>query len=132
MVTAVDSSETFGRRIRSLRQERNLTQRELADRVAARLKGDEGRGFDVTYLSKIENDRLGAPSVPVVIQLAAILATNCDELLALAGRTPPDIGKTLVNSPGARAFFRSATDLALTEDDWAKLLQRIQRQKEKG
>lgn len=38
---------TFSKRVRELRKTRNLTQRELADRV----------GINFTYLSKIENDK---------------------------------------------------------------------------
>jgi hypothetical protein len=59
-----------------------------------------------------------------------ILGANSDEL-ALAGKAPPDAGKTLKSSPGARAFFRSATDLALSEDEWKELLEKLKRGKEK-
>jgi transcriptional regulator with XRE-family HTH domain len=59
----------------------------LADRVAKRLKEDDRGGFDLTYLSKIENDRL-VPSAAVILALAAELNGNSDELLALAGKAP--------------------------------------------
>ena len=49
---------TLGSRLRALRLEAKLSQRDLADRVAKRLKEDDRGGFDFTYLSKIENDRL--------------------------------------------------------------------------
>ena len=77
---------TFGARLHDLRKQRRLTQRQLAERVAARLKEKDRRGFDFTYLSKIENDRLPPPSVAAIMDLAAELDTDSDELLALAGK----------------------------------------------
>lgn len=125
-VPPVDS--TFGTRLRALRLERNLTQRELAERVAARIRGEGGgRGFDFTYLSKIENDKLPPPSVPTILQLAAVLDANADELLALAKRAHPDVAETFKRSEGARTFFRSARDLNLTEKDWRELLEELRR-----
>src|SRR5438309_10499263 len=45
------TNQTFGQRIRELRKAKNLTQRELAERVASRLRKEDRRGFDVTYLT---------------------------------------------------------------------------------
>jgi transcriptional regulator with XRE-family HTH domain len=119
--------QTFGQRIRQLRKDKDWTQRELADRVAAQLK--EGRGFDVTYLSKIENDRLPPPSVAAILQLARELEADGDELLALAGKAPPDLGQALKESEGARIFYRSALEMGLTEEDWQHLLDYLRREK---
>ena len=114
----MDTNQTFGQRIRELRKAKNLTQRELAERVAARLKEEDRRGFDVTYLSKIENDKMPPPSTIAIMQLAKELDTPSDELLALAGKAPMDLGQTLKESEGARLFYRSAQELNLDEDDW--------------
>ena len=81
----VEREITFGARIRALRLEAKLSQRDLADRLAKRLKG-----FDFTYLSKIENDRL-VPSASAILALAAELRGSSDELLALAGKAPADV-----------------------------------------
>lgn len=127
-VPPVDS--TFGKRLRALRLERNLTQRELAEKVAARVRGEDGgRGFDFTYLSKIENAKLAPPSVPTILQLAAVLDANADELLALAKKAHPDVAETFKKSEGARTFFRSARDLNLTEKEWQELLEDLRRRK---
>jgi transcriptional regulator with XRE-family HTH domain len=126
----VASKVTLGSRLRALRLEAKLSQRDLADRVANRLKDDDRGGFDFTYLSKIENDRL-VPSAAVILALAAELKGNSDELLALAGKAPADIGEMLKQSEGARMFFRSAMSTRLSEDDWKKLLQEIQPKKNK-
>jgi len=126
----VASKLTLGSRIRALRLEAKLSQRDLADRVANRLKEDDRGGFDFTYLSKIENDRL-VPSTAVILALATELKGNSDELLALAGKAPADVGDMLKQSEGARMFFRSAMSTRLSEDDWKKLLQEIQPKKKK-
>ena len=122
------SKITLGSRIRMLRLDAKLSQRDLAVRVAKRLKDNDRSGFDFTYLSKIENDRL-VPSAAVLLALAAELQGNSDELLALAGKPPPDIGEMLKQSEGARVFFRSAMSTRLSEDEWKKLLQELRKAK---
>ena len=121
--------EAFGHRIRRRRLELGFTQREVAERVARRLKESNRRGFDVTYLSKIENERLPPPSAPAILALATELADDADELLALAGKAPPDVGEALKRSKAARTFFRSATDMSLSEDEWKRLLDTIKEKK---
>lgn len=107
-----------------------LSQRDLAVRVAKRLKDEDRRGFDFAYLSKIENDRLEhPPSASALIALAAELKTDSDELLALAGKAPPDVGELLKKSQGARMFFRSAMSTRLSEEDWKRLLEENQKRK---
>ncbi len=121
---------TFGGRIRELRLAARLSQRELAVRVAKRLKDDDKRGFDFTYLSKIENNRLEhLPSVSAILALASVLNANGDELLALAGKVSPDVGDMMKKSAGARVFFRSAIAEGLSEEDWTKLLADIRSKK---
>ena len=115
-------SETCERR-------RRLTQRELADRVAARLREEDRRGFDFTYLSKIENDRMPPPSAAAIIALAEELDANPDELLALAEKAPTDLGEAMKKSEGARTFFRSAVNENLSEEEWNRLLESLKRMK---
>lgn len=121
----VNAEQTFGQRIRDLRKARRLDQRLLAAEVQARSE----RGFDVTYLSKIENDKVGPPSVGAIRALADVLGADPDDLLALAGKVPPDLGQALKASGGARTFYRSAIDLNLTEQDWQHLLREARRRK---
>ena len=108
----------FGVKLRELRQNKGMTLRALA----------EAAGVDFTYLSKIENDRL-VPSASAILALAAELEGNSDELLALAGKAPADVGDMLQKSQGARMFFRSAMSTNLSEEDWKKLLQDIPKKK---
>lgn len=76
-----EAAETFGETIQRLRRERDLTQRE----AAAALE------IDFTYLSKLENDRGEPPSERTVRNLAKLLETDPEELLALAGRVPTEL-----------------------------------------
>jgi transcriptional regulator with XRE-family HTH domain len=75
--------ETFGETIKRLRREQGLTQRLLA--------GD--LNIDFTYLSKLENGRGEKPSERLVRGLAERLGADPEELLALAGRVPDEIGE---------------------------------------
>jgi len=120
---------TFGERLRQLRQAKGLTQRELAERVATLLREEDRRGFDFTYLSKIENDRMRPPSAAAIRQLAAVLNADGDDLLALAGKVPTDLGDMLKESPAARAYFRSAKDMGLSEKQWRDLLEELKKRK---
>lgn len=121
--------KTFGQRLRELRKAKNLSQRDLADKVAARFKADDCRGFDFSYLSKIENDKTPPPTVPVIIHLAHVLDADADELITLAGKVPPDLGEALKESKAARMFYRSALNANLSEEDWKNLLQELKRRK---
>ncbi len=125
----MNEEQTFGRRIRELRKARKLDQRTLAQRVEATLRSRGQRGFDVTYLSKIENDRVPAPSNATITALAEELGADVYELIALAGKVPPVLGETLRASQGARMFYRTAIDLRLTEEDWQHLLREARRRK---
>jgi len=70
--------ESFGQRIQRLRRHRGLTQRQ----VAAQLE------IDFTYLSKLENDRGEPPGEDTIRRLAALLDTDEEMLLAMAGKVP--------------------------------------------
>jgi transcriptional regulator with XRE-family HTH domain len=120
---------TFGQRLRELRKAKNLTQRELAERVATRLKEEDRRGFDFTYLSKIENDKMPPPSKAAILQLSIVLEADCDELLSMAGKVSPDVEQKFTESQGARAFYRAAIKHHLTEQEWQELLHELERRK---
>ncbi len=87
---------TFGRRLRELRRQRGLSQRELADLA----------DIDFTYLSKIENDKTAPPSEKVIRKIAASLGANVDELITLAGKVPSDLARFISRDPEAVAYLR--------------------------
>lgn len=128
----VSNEETFGQRIRALRKARKLDQRSLAERVAARLQEQGRRGFDVTYLSKIENGNVAPPSAAAIMALGEELGADVYELIALAGKVPPGVGEALRVSAGARMLYRTAVDLRLSEQDWQHLLEEARKRKGRG
>jgi transcriptional regulator with XRE-family HTH domain len=92
----MEDRKGFGVRLRELRTEAGLTLSKLADRC----------NIDFTYLSKIEISALPPPSEKVILQLAAALNADKDELLILAGKIPSDIAEIL-KSRQALELFRS-------------------------
>ena len=110
----------FPERLRSLRKQAQLSQRDLAERI----------GVDFTYLSKIENGRVEPPSEVVLKgiarELAAELSRNetelADELITLAGKIPSDLADTLSRNPGAVQFLRSLGDDVRSPAEWRRLI----------
>jgi HTH-type transcriptional regulator, competence development regulator len=101
MATERPPEERFGRRIQQLRRDQGLTQRQ----VAAEL------GIDFTYLSKLENDRGEPPGEETVRKLAAILHTDSEELLALAGKIPSELRLRAQQDIEFARFLRRLPDI---------------------
>jgi transcriptional regulator with XRE-family HTH domain len=104
--------QSFGQRLRELRRAKNITQRDLAMRI----------DVDFTYLSKIENDRMPAPSAKVIAALARELHADPDELSVLAGKIPSDLADALIRDPGAVKMLRSLTGNPKLREDWERML----------
>ena len=105
---------TVGQRIREIRKQRNLTQRQLADRV----------GINFTYLSRVENDRLDDEQTPreeTLQKIASALKTDADELLLLARRIPGTIRDRILDKPG---IFRRI--LKLSDSDLEDILEQLE------
>ena len=110
----------FSERLRSLRKQAQLSQRDLAERI----------GVDFTYLSKIENGRVEPPSEAVLKGIARELAGElhqdetglADELITLAGKIPSDLAETLSRNPGAVQFLRSLGDDVRPPAEWRRLI----------
>lgn len=99
---------TIGQRIREIRKSRNLTQRELADRV----------GINFTYLSRVENDRLDDEQTPreeTIQRIAQALNADADELLLLARRIPDAYRDRILAQPGVFRKLLTLSDQALEE-----------------
>lgn len=67
-------SETFGQRLRRLREARELSQSELGRRVRAR------GGPTASYLSHLETGRRDNPSIGLIAVLAEALGCDAAEL----------------------------------------------------
>lgn len=93
----------FGTTIKNLRKERQITQRDLAEKV----------GVDFTYISKIENDRLeNPPSEKTIIEIAKVLEADADELILLAKKVPESIRDVIVDDDLATAFLRKVSQMS--------------------
>jgi transcriptional regulator with XRE-family HTH domain len=79
---------SFGRYLRRKRQEKNKSQRLLAEQT----------GIDFSYLSKVENDVPGFSSLsePTLNRLADALDVDPDEMITRAGKIPSDVKRMLV------------------------------------
>ncbi len=102
---------TFGRKLHELRHNKGMTLRALA----------EAAGVDFTYLSKIENDKIGyLPGADTIRDLAVALDVDAIELLQLANKLPPELA-SLAGNAKARRFFKRAQEIA-SPKDWDVLL----------
>lgn len=101
----------FGERVRELRKERGLSQRELAAQS----------GIDFTYLSKIENARMEPPSEKVILNMAEALDTDPDELTLLAGKIPSDV-KERIDLEMIRMLRRSTDGDFNSKEDYRRAL----------
>lgn len=96
----------FGKRLRELRQAKNLSQRDLAAKV----------GVNFTYISKIENEKLDFAQFPgeeLIRKLAAALEADEDELMILAKKIPEQIKKRVIERPDAFRKFADLDDKAI-------------------
>ncbi len=102
----------FGQRLRNLRKQKNLCQRDLAARV----------GIDFTYLSKIEGGRLDPPSEVIIQRIAQVLEADEDELINLAGKVPKDLKAVLEESPQAVELLRVLSERKLPDETYRRML----------
>jgi transcriptional regulator with XRE-family HTH domain len=71
-----ERAHSLGSRLRQLRRQAKLTQREVAERIP----------MSAANLSRVENGDQGPPSDETIERLARALEADPDELLTLAGR----------------------------------------------
>lgn len=102
----------FGRRLRDLRKQKNISQRDLATQVS----------IDFTYLSKIEGGRLAPPSEEVIRHLAQALEADENELINLAGKVPKDLKAVLEESPQAVELLRVLSQRKLPDETYRQML----------
>ena len=96
----------FGERVRELRQQQDLHQGDLAERI----------GVSVSYISKVENDNLhfgDHPSAKFIHKLADELDADEDELLLLADKVPEGLRKRIREKPDAFRVVASLDNKSL-------------------
>ena len=91
----------LGARLHELRVNRDLTLRGLADELR----------LDFTYLSKIENGA-DKPGEETLRGMAAFFEVDADELLALAGRVPPELADRARREPNMGRLLRRLPDMS--------------------
>ena len=79
----------FGERIRELRKQHSISQRDFADMVEV----------DFTYISKIETGDTPPPSRVTIRHIAQVLHADEQELLILADKVPCEIYRNLLQRP---------------------------------
>jgi transcriptional regulator with XRE-family HTH domain len=89
---ALDTS-SFGRAIASARKDRELSQKEVANKI----RKEDGETITPQYLNDIEHDRRSPSSDHIVKQFASVLNIPADVLYWLAGRVPGDIKNRTVS-----------------------------------
>lgn len=109
-----DSKETFGKRVRAKRTEKQITLRKFAEMIEV----------SPTYISQIERDEFKPPSEEIIRQIAKILGENEDEMLALAKKVSSDLPDIIQKHPKEVAtFLRTAK--GFSREDWQDLTQKI-------
>jgi HTH-type transcriptional regulator, competence development regulator len=114
---SADAPSTFGSRLRQLRRQAGLTQRDLAQRT----------GLDFSYLSKLENDRVKPAAADTIVRISRELGVSEEELLALTGKIPSDVRLAVGSTRAAQRFLLAAQQLRLTEAEWDQMVMSLQR-----
>jgi len=99
----------FGEYLKSSRKKSRMSQRELAKLV----------GVDFTYISKIENGTMPAPSEETIKKIAAVLGEEADKMILLAKKVPSEIHEVIFQHEELPAFLRKAP--SLTKKQWEKI-----------
>lgn len=96
----------FGKTVRKLREEKQISIAQLAKRV----------GMSPTYLAPIERDVFPPPAESKVVKIAKALDQDSDEFLALAGRVASDLNRIIRRRPSPTArLLRAVSGLPETE-----------------
>ncbi|OGZ64537.1 MAG: hypothetical protein A3A98_03185 [Candidatus Staskawiczbacteria bacterium RIFCSPLOWO2_01_FULL_40_39] len=99
----------FARLIQQKRKGKELTLEELATKL----------DVDKSYLSKLENDRVPAPSKGFIKKISEILDIEYEQLSLLAGRmTEPMVKNLDLNTV---ELFRSMNSKNLSDDEYKKI-----------
>ena len=108
---------SFGEALRERRRAAGISQRELAERI----------GMDFSYISKVENGRLQPPAADTIVAMCRALNINAEELLALTGKIPSEVQKTVSGSRAAQEFLREAQQLGVTDEEWEQMMRSLRR-----
>jgi transcriptional regulator with XRE-family HTH domain len=109
----------FGQHLKAMRKRKKMSQRELAQYV----------GVDFTYISKIENDAMPAPSEETIRKIASALGEDADKMIILAKKIPSDLQNVIYNYEEVPVFLRKAP--SLTKEQWDRINDIVAEKEEK-
>lgn len=92
----------FGKLLKSLRLEKKITQRKLAELV----------GIDFTYISKIENGTMEPPAENTIVKIAEILGEDPDQMIIMAKKIPSHFQKIITDNKEVPMLLRKANSLS--------------------
>lgn len=114
----------FGDKIREIRRRNKLTLRELSERSE----------IELTYLSKLENNKTGVPEEKTIEKLVKALRVRTDEredLFRLTKQIPTDWKNDLTENTKIFEIFRSAKGLSEAQlEEIQKEIERIKKSKD--
>src|ERR1700694_1708662 len=106
----------YGHFLRERRLAKGLSQRDLAKKV----------GVDFTYVSKVENERLAAPSEATITHIAKVLGDDPEDHLARAQKMHLDLRSNLAGYPiDATMIVRALTSQRLPSSTYKTILSEI-------
>lgn len=103
----------FAKLIQNKRKEKGYTLEELANKL----------DVDKSYISKLENDKVPAPSVNFIRRMSEVLLIDFEQLSLLAGRITDSIVRSL--DIKKVELFRAMKDKNFSEENYKKLLKQI-------
>jgi transcriptional regulator with XRE-family HTH domain len=103
----------FGEILRDCRIKAGAGLRELARQV------NKSPG----YLSDVENGNVPPPSETVILNIAAALGIDKEELLKAASKVDPEVSEYVAQEPRAADFLRMAKEQGYENGDWERLTQ---------
>jgi transcriptional regulator with XRE-family HTH domain len=120
------SEKTFGELLTFLREQKDVTLRELA----------RGIGVSAPFLSDVEKGRRAALTAERLEKVVAVLHLDSEEKTALydaAGKQknsiPPDLPDYIMEHEDVSAALRTARDLEASEEEWKRFVDDLRRRK---
>ena len=116
---------TFGEFIKEKRTEKGINLRKLAELV----------NIAPAYLSDIEKGKRNSPSLEKMEKIAEVLELTSEEIITMkdlaASDRPnsvaPDISEYVTNNESVRVALRKARELNLSNQDWIKIIEEMEK-----
>jgi transcriptional regulator with XRE-family HTH domain len=113
----------FGRKIRRLRE-----RKKSEDPTFSLTRFAKQVGVSPTYMSRMERGEFDPPKAEKIITMAKLLGEDVDELLALAGKTNPELEEIIQSEPRAMAdLLRAARDCDLSAGDLDRITRNMKK-----